>query len=151
MIYATTIDAAHLSTAHRPRASVKRGKLRMHKAERYAAWIAYLRLHLRAPQGWPLDARYLLRVAVFPPTRRAMDGDNAVKPIMDAGTWALPDGAEGTPPRWALWHDDSQVRILDVTVADADPEHPRVCMIARVIDDREIRVWAGTLETAVKP
>lgn len=149
MIFAITIPADLLSCAHRPRASVsRRGKLRMHKADSYAAWLAYLRAVVTRPDGWPLDAAYEVQIALRPPDRIARDGDNVCKPLLDALQWPrLRHGRYAPEPHTStLWRDDSQVRSLSVVVGAHDPDRPRLSLIARVLAPGDAEAHAVDVE-----
>lgn len=127
MIYAVSIDATALSTAHRPRASVTaRGKLHLRKADAYARWLGVVRAQVRRPAGWPLDALYAVTIVLHAGDRRARDCDNVCKGILDA--------LQGTEEaRHALWANDSQVRVCEVVIG-APVATPRLALIARVVD-----------------
>jgi Holliday junction resolvase RusA-like endonuclease len=71
--------------------------------------------------GWPMDARYKIRLELYYPDRRRRDGDNVMK--------AVKDGLNGI-----LWEDDSQVydeRTLRCPEPDGDP---RAVVSVEVLD-----------------
>ena len=125
----------------------------MHKADGYAAWLAYLRAVVTRPDGWPLDAsaRYVVRVALHPPDRIARDADNVAKGVLDALGWPrIAKRYAKLPGSWTLWRDDSQVRMLDVVIGAHDPERPRLSLIARVLDAGEAERHARIMEEVTR-
>lgn len=80
--------------------------------ERTSAYERTVSLLSRAARSshpqWPLDARYSLRITLYPGTARRSDIDNAVK--------ALADGMRGS-----VYLDDSQIDHIDVVRLWGEP------------------------------
>lgn len=135
MIYAAILNASALSTAHRPRASVRAGRVTFRKADEYASWLVAIRLQVRRPSGWPLDERYQVRLAVWPPDGLHRDADNCAKGLLDALQWPKVGRRKAkTPHISTLWCDDSQVRVVEVVIAEPDRAHARIALLASVGD-----------------
>lgn len=148
MIYAAVLNAAALSTAHRPRASVRGGRVSFRKADEYTSWLSAIRLQVRRPAGWPLDARYQLRLAVWPPDGHARDADNCAKGVLDALQWPKVGRRRAKAPHIStLWCDDSQVRVVEVVIAEPDRAHARIALLASVGDVGDARARLLESET----
>jgi Holliday junction resolvase RusA-like endonuclease len=135
VIFAATIPAHALSTAHRAEQFVQHGRHYGRRDPRYTAWLAVIRAAVKRPADWPLEARYTVRIAVFPPDEIRRDADNIAKGILDALQAPRRGGRRGRPLPSTLWLDDSQVRVLEVAIGAADRERPRVCVLALGADD----------------
>ncbi len=73
--------------------------------------------HSSFPEGWPLDADYIVQLDVFHPNNVYGDLDNIAKSVLD-GLNNLPEGEQA-------WGDDKQVSGLYLR-RGFDDENPRV-------------------------
>lgn len=77
----------------------------------------HVQAHSSFPEGWPLDADYVVQLDVYHPNNVYGDLDNIAKSVLD-GLNKLPDGERA-------WHDDKQVSGLYLR-RGFDPVNPRV-------------------------
>lgn len=107
-----------VDTNHRPRAAIRGGKIRTHKAAGYRAYVDRVAWIARAPfAGWPLGLRYAVTLTVHEHDRRSRDLDNACKGVLD--------GLKG-----AAWADDRQVDDLRVVRGEVRKTAP--CVVVKV-------------------
>lgn len=112
---------------HRPRATIRGGRVRTYKAAGYREYLCRVRLctgarlgHLGLVRSWPLDARYSVAITVHEPDRRSRDLDNTAKPIADGMTGYL-------------WADDRQIDDLRIVRGEVRKSAPCVVVTVAVL------------------
>jgi Holliday junction resolvase RusA-like endonuclease len=114
----TVVIPGRVETNHRPRVGA-RGTYLPPKYTAYKSLAGLCALASR-PRGWPLDARYSVRLTLHEPDKRSRDLDNACKGALD--------GARG-----ALWTDDRQIDALSITRGEVRRDAPCVVMAVEVL------------------
>lgn len=92
------------------------GNGRLHISKEGQEYKHYIMNLLEANGIKPLDGKAKLTIDAYPPDKRRRDIDNLLKCLFDSCI-ARQDHAIG------LYHDDSQVKRLEATMHDYQPEH----------------------------